>query len=192
MRFPKIKTQRLLLREIKESDIPYVFDVFSRHEVTEHYDCYPFIDKSQAKKWVDWQIGLYDENGDRGYRWAIATIENPGQLIGSCGFHSVNENSKSFDVGYELHPDFWGKGYASEALKAIITHCFANDFPFKVNRITATTDVVSPKSISVLSKLGFKEEGILREYGYWKDRFNDVRLFSLLRKEWALNKELWV
>lgn len=186
--FPVIKTNRLVLRNIVEADAPSVYDIFSRQEVTEHYDCYPFSEHSQANGWVNWQIDSYKKNGNRGFRWAITLIDNPERFIGSCGFHSVNENFKSFDVGYELHPEFWGNGYATEALEGIIRYCFENNFPFKVNRIAATTDVVSPKSISVLNKLGFEEEGVLREYGYWKEKFHDVRLFSMLRKDWALNK----
>ncbi len=71
-----------------------------------------------------------------------------------------------------------------EAVAAIIEHCFSSSFPMKTNRVSATTDIKSPQSISVLKKLGFSEEGILREYGYWKGKYHDVRLFSLLEKEW--------
>jgi len=184
----RIVTKSLLLREITVSDVQSVFGIFSNPKVTEHYDCYPFTEESQAKDWVDRQISSYKEHGNRGCRWAIALRDNPNKLIGSCGFHSANENFKSFDVGYELHPDYWGQGIATEALYGMINHCLENDVPFKVNRISATTDVVSPKSISVLNRLGFKEEGIMREYGFWKGKFHDVRLFSLLRREWSLSK----
>ncbi len=186
--FPTIKTERLLLRKISESDVRAVFDIFSKEEVTDHYDCHPFTDESKAINWVNCNIASYEDNGIKGFRWAIALIDTPDQLIGSCGIHSVNPNFKSLEVGYELHPRLWGKGMATEAVSGILDYCFNQDFPIRVNRIAATTDVVSPQSISVLRKLGFKEEGVLREYGFWKDKFHDVRLFSLLRKEWAINK----
>ncbi len=185
--FPTIKTERLLLRKICKADTPAIFDIFSREEVTEHYDCHPFTDESQASNWVNWNISNYEGKGHKGFRWAISLLDKPERLVGSCGIHSVNSNFHSLEVGYELHPNFWGKGIVAEAVAAVIKHCFTHDFPVRMNRITATTDIVSPQSISVLSKLGFKEEGILREYGFWKDKFHDVRLYSLLRKEWALN-----
>jgi|GEM_PF-1010456 len=188
--FPTIETERLLLREISKSDTPAVLDIFSREEVTEHYDCHPFADEVQAANWVDGHISAYEDKGLMGFRWAISSLDRPDHLIGSCGIHSVNPNFQSLEVGYELHPHCWGKGFAMEAVTGIITHCFNQDFPVRINRIAATTDVVSPQSISVLSKLGFKEEGILREYGFWKDKVHDVRMFSLLRKEWVLNNPL--
>ena len=188
--FPTIKTERLLLRKICKSDTPAILDIFSREEVTEHYDCYPFTDESQASSWVNCNISAYKDKEFKKFRWAISMLDRPDQLIGSCGIHSVNPNFQSLEVGYELHPNCWGKGIATEAVAALINHCFTQNFPVRINRIAATTDIVSPQSVSVLSKLGFKEEGILREYGFWKASFHDVRLFSLLRKKWALNKLL--
>ena len=171
--FPLIETERLILRKITESDIPEVFRIFSTDEVTEHYDCYPFTKESQAEKWVDRQLSSYKAKGINGFRWAVSKKDLPTKLIGSCGFHSVNRKFKSIEIGYELHPDYWGRGFATEAVAGFISFCFVNQFPFKVNRIAATTDIVNPLSISVLKKLGFAEEGILREYGFWKGKFHD-------------------
>lgn len=185
--FPTIKTDRLLLRRIRESDVAAVFDIFSRGEVTENYDCDPFTDETQAVNWVDWHVSTYENMKRKGFRWAITIIDKPDQLVGSCGFHSLNPDFQSIEVGYELHPNCWGKGIATEAVTAVISHCFTKNFPSRINRIAATTDLLSPKSVSVLKKLGFKEEGVLREYGFWKDKFHDVRLFSLLRREWPVN-----
>jgi ribosomal-protein-alanine N-acetyltransferase len=187
-KFPTIKTNRLVLRKIRQADISAVFDMFSRDDVTEHYGCYPFEHKSQALDWVTHNISNYGGNGYKGFRWAITLAENTDALIGSCGIHSVNPHFKSLEIGYDLHPNYWGKGIATEAVSGLLAHCFNNDFPMQLNRVAATTDVVSPLSVSVLTKLRFKEEGTIREDGFWKDQFHDVRLFSLLRREWALNK----
>ena len=66
----------------------------------------------------------------------------------------------------------------------MLSYCFKNEFPFPINRVSATTNLESVKSIKLLTKLGFTEEGVLRKYGYWKNKFHDVRLFSLLYNEW--------
>jgi len=194
--FPTIKTSTLILRALSKQDVPAVFDIFSRDAVTEHYDCYSYLHESQAaeqvRKWMASYPASYPapylEKGLKGFRWAIAQQDSPNTLIGTCGIHRVDSHNKSFDIGYELHPDHWGKGLATQAISALLEHCFTQNFPFKVNRITAMTDVISPRSISVLNKLGFQQEGILRESEYWKDRFNDSRLFSLLRREWLINQ----
>ena len=194
--FPVIKTPQLILRALTPKDVPAVFDIFSRDEVTEHYDCYSYLHESQASEQVRKWMAPYStldsasqiEIGLKGFRWAIAVTESPDRLIGTCGIHRVNAHNKTFDIGYELHPDVWGKGIATQAISALVNFCFEKNFPFKVNRITAMTDVISPRSIAVLTKLGFQQEGIMRESEYWKDRFNDSRLFSLLRREWLANQ----
>ena len=104
--FPNIRTSRLILREIVPEDAKAVFAIFSKPEVTEHYDCYPFTTESEASSWIEGHISSYEECGHQGFRWAIAQAETPEQLIGSCGFHSVHADFKSFEVGYELHPEF--------------------------------------------------------------------------------------
>ena len=189
--FPVIKTQQLILRALLKEDVPAVFDIFRRDEVTEHYDCYSYLHESQAseqvRKWMTSYSAPYRESGLKGFRWAIALAESPEQLIGTCGIHRVSAHNKSFDIGYELHPNFWGQGIATQAISSLINYCFNEHFPFKVNRITAMTDIVSPRSIAVLHKVGFQQEGILRESEYWKDRFNDSRIFSLLRRNWLAN-----
>ncbi len=189
--FPVIQTQQLILRALTTKDVPAVFDIFRRDEVTEHYDCYSYLHESQAseqvRKWMASYAAPYPEKGLKGFRWAIALAESPEKLIGTCGIHRVNAHNKSFDIGYELNPNFWGRGLATQAISSMVNHCFNEHFPFKVNRITAMTDVVSPRSIAVLNKIGFQQEGILRESEYWKDRFNDSRLFSLIRRDWLVD-----
>lgn len=60
-------------------------------------------------------------------------------------------------------------------------------FPHLVNRLEAFVLLDNERSSQVLNKLGFVEEGILREYGFWKERFWDMRCFSLLKREWSNN-----
>jgi ribosomal-protein-alanine N-acetyltransferase len=105
-------------------------------------------------------------------------------MVGSCGFHAVNVGFSSIEIGYELNRTCWSQNIAYEAVSAMLGYCFENNFPFEINRISATTNLDSLRSMRLLNRLGFVEEGILRQYGYWKGKFHDVRLFSLLRSEW--------
>ena len=73
----------------------------------------------------------------------------------------------------------------TEALKAVINYGFSEGFFYYLNRIEAFTYLKSEASIALLKKVGFKEEGVRREYGYWKNKFHDLRCFSLLRRDWA-------
>ena len=79
-----------------------------------------------------------------------------------------------------------GNGYATEALKAIIKHGFSGLLPCdELNRIQGDTIPGNNASEAVLLKLGFKEEGLLRESGYWKDQFHDLKCFGLIRSDYS-------
>ena len=69
-------------------------------------------------------------------------------------------------------------------MTAIIGYGFSEEFRFRLNRIEAITTMEHEASVGLLKKLGFQEEGIRREYGYWKGQCHDVRSFSLLRWDW--------
>lgn len=182
--FPAIYTDRLLLRNFLVSDVSATFDVFSNDSVTEFYDLDTFTYYHQAEHFVNSCIDLNREFGKRAFRWAICMKSEPNIVIGSCGFHSANKSFFSIEIGYELNHAFWGKNIAYEAVDAMLSYCFKNNFPFLINRVSATTSLDSVKSIKLLVKLGFTEEGVLRQFGYWKSAFHDVRLFSLLYSEW--------
>ena len=182
--FPTIVAKRLVLRKFVSSDANAVYDIFSNDNVTEFYDIDSFTSLDQATTFVNTRISLSEEGGKRGFRWAICMKSAPDVVIGSCGFHAVNKSFSSIEIGYELNEPHWGKNLAFEAVDAMLNYCFIANFPFQINRITANTNLDSTRSIKLLSKLGFQEEGILRQYGFWKNRFHDVRLFSLLRSEW--------
>jgi len=66
----------------------------------------------------------------------------------------------------------------------MLAYCFGETFEFRLNRVEALTYIAHVASIGLLVKLGFQEEGIRREYGFWKNEFHDLRSFSLLRREW--------
>ena len=182
--FPTIVTERLLLRKFASSDANAVYEIFSNDKVTEFYDLESFTSLDQATNFVNTRISLSEEGGKRGFRWAICMKSAPDVVIGSCGFHALNTAFSSIEIGYELNESYWCKNLAFEAVDAMLNYCFAANFPFPINRITASTNLDSTRSIKLLTKLGFQEEGVLRQYGYWKNRFHDVRLFSLLRSEW--------
>lgn len=182
--FPTLVTERLLLRKFVSSDANAVYEIFSNDKVTEFYDLETFTNPDQATNFVTTRISLCEEGVKRAFRWAICLKSEPHIVIGSCGFHSVNKAFSSIEIGYELNESYWGRNLAFEAVDAMLDYCFTENFPFPINRVTASTNLDSTRSIKLLSKLRFTEEGILRQYGYWKNKFHDVRLFSILRSEW--------
>ena len=100
-------------------------------------------------------------------------------LIGTCGL-AINGAFPSASIGFELERRFGGQGLMRKALSSIVDHAYDR---WDISRIQATTDLDNHASIGLLRSLGFIEEGIMRQWGYWKDAFHDVRLFSLIKVE---------
>jgi [ribosomal protein S5]-alanine N-acetyltransferase len=188
--FPQISTERLILRDFKESDADALYEIFSNDQVIEFYDEDKFSNIDQAIELIAAYKRRNEAQDGRGLRWAICSANAPERVIGSCGFHATHKAFQSMEIGYELHPDHWNKGYAFEAVSQMLNICFTHHIPFRINRVTARTDLDSHRSIALLRKLGFSEEGVLRQYGFWKSEFHDVRMFSLLRKEWEASEKL--
>jgi [ribosomal protein S5]-alanine N-acetyltransferase len=172
-KFPYLETDRLILREIQLTDAEAIFRILADPDVTKYQDIATATSIEQAKR----LIALRAERlrADQGIRWAIATkIAN--RLIGSCGFSY--KTPFQAEIGYELAKANWGRGLMTEALSAMI------DFGFQqaeLNRLEAMVMLENKASMRVLEKLGFIEEGILRQYGFWQGQFHDLKLFSLLK-----------
>jgi ribosomal-protein-alanine N-acetyltransferase len=180
--FPILTTQRLTLRQFRAADAPALLAIFSREVVTRYHnrERVRTIEEAQELATIHadaWGKGL-------GARWAITRRDGEDEVIGSCGYYNVNRAYRSVEICYDLHPTYWRQGIMSETLTAMLAYCFGQTFEFRLNRVEALAHVAHVASIGLLGKLGFQEEGIRREYGFWKNQFHDLRSFSLLRRDW--------
>jgi ribosomal-protein-alanine N-acetyltransferase len=180
--FPQLVTENLILRETTLADTPAVFQVFANDEVTKYHDIETLTSLEQAQFLIKRRAERFQNQ--QGIRWGIARKED-NLIIGSCGY-SIR-NCFQAEIGYELAREHWRKGLMTEALKAIIQWGFSQ---LDLNRIEALVMVENNASIKLLANLKFVEEGLLREYGFWKGQFHDLKIFSLLRKDYIaiLNK----
>ncbi|MBN1150395.1 GNAT family N-acetyltransferase [candidate division WOR-3 bacterium] len=180
--FPELVTKRLVLREFIQKDANAVFEMFSRDAVTKYHNVETMTDLEQARKFVSSRINVFITKA--GVRWALALKENPTKAIGSVGYFNLNKPNGFAEVGYDLHQDFWRRGYMEEALSKSIYFGFSEEFFFYLNRVEAMTYPENEASTGLLLKLGFKYEGVRREYGLIKGKYTDLKCFSLLRREW--------
>ncbi len=174
--FPVLNSKRLCLREITEADIPAIFAIFGNDTVTKYYNCDTLKEEKEAEEFVDWYATIFEQK--RGIRWGI-TLKPNSKVIGTCGFNFFNPNGRA-NLGYDLNEDYWGQGIITEAVKMTMSYGFRT---LQINRIEADVMLENAASIKVLDKVGFKREGIMREYGYWKGKYHDLYLYSLLKRE---------
>jgi [ribosomal protein S5]-alanine N-acetyltransferase len=176
--FPVLETERFLLRETTPMDARDIFAVFSDEAVTRFYNLDTFTDLDQARHVVESRRRRFDAG--QGIRWAIARKED-NHVIGSCGYQNWVRDWRKAELGYELGSAWWGQGIMTECLTEALRYGFKR---MRLNRVEAMVVPGNDASVRVLQKLGFQEEGLLRQFGFWKGRFQDLRLFSLLAREW--------
>lgn len=181
--FPVLETDRFLLRETTPMDARDIFAVFSDEAVTRFYNISTFTDLEQARQVVESRRRRF-ENG-QSIRWAIARKEN-NRVIGSCGYTNWVREWRKAELGYELGSAWWDRGIMTECLGEAIRYGVRR---MNLNRIEAMVMPGNDASVRVLQKLGFTEEGLLREFGIWDGKAQDLRLFSRLASEWEASGE---
>lgn len=183
LQFTILNTERLILDEIMSEDTESLYKHFTNKDVLEYYNLDAFVNIEEALSLIKHFKKRLDEG--LGIRWAIRLKSN-NMFVGTCGFNSFDSSNKSSVIGYDISRDFWGNGYAPEALRAIINFGFSGSLPCgTLNRIQGDIVPGNVASEAVLKKLGFKEEGLLRESGYWKGRFHDLKCYGLIKSDYS-------
>ena len=155
--FPVLKTERLTLRQLVSSDANEIFALRSDGNVNKYLDRKPSKSIDDAKTFIQ----TIDENIQRNdsIYWAI-TLNSTDKLIGTiCLFDFSDDNLKA-EIGYELLPDFQGKGIMQEAASKVI------DFGIQhigLNSIEAYTHAGNESSTRLLEKLNFKRDSAADE-----------------------------
>jgi ribosomal-protein-alanine N-acetyltransferase len=175
--FPDLESERLVLRQLTYDDVDFVFQHLSHPRVTEFLlDEPPLVERSQAREIIDF---FKEPESKTRNRWGIVLKES-NQLIGTCGFHKWDKRHFRAETGYDLSPDYWGRGIMAEALRVVIKNGFET---MGLHRIDALVYVKNLRSVKLLDKLGFKREGILRDYFFLNGRFYDHYLMSLIKAD---------
>lgn len=174
-----LHTKRLTLREFVEEDWQRVLAYQSDPQYLRFY---PWNDRSEAdvKAFIKMFLDSQEEHPRKKFQFALCHKDN-GLLFGSCGIRINNLHLAEANIGYELDSQYWGKGYATEAAKAILQFGFEN---LGMHRIWATTIAGNIGSVNVLKKIGMRQEAREREKekikGFWMDRLT----FAILDWEW--------
>ncbi|MBK8608850.1 MAG: GNAT family N-acetyltransferase [Chitinophagaceae bacterium] len=175
--FPVLKTERLLLRCITIADAPELFILRSLDSTMQFIDREKMTSIEQAEEFVEKISGSLEAND--GIMWCITLKEKPETLIGTIGHWRLMKQHYRSEVGYMLHPDHWKKGIMKEALLEVIKYGF--DI-MKVHSIEAHIDPVNTASAFVLEKTGFTREAYFKENFFYKGKFSDTAIYSLVAK----------
>ena len=173
---PALETPRLHLREIRDSDAAALFTLHSDARVMRYWSSTAWTDPAQAQQLLQ---RLQRDRAAGVLPWAIATREDDA-LIGTVTLFNISPGNRRAEIGYALGSAHWGKGFSSEALRAVLRHAFD---VLQLERVEADTDPRNAPSLRLLEGLGFVREGLLRRRWFVADEWCDTAFYGLLRKE---------
>lgn len=175
--FP-IRTERLLLREVREEDFDDVHAYAIDPEVVRYMDWgpnTPEVTREVLDRWMTEQASW-----PRGHVNLVVELVEEARVIGSIRL-SLQEPGNA-DFGYSYNSAYWRKGYGYEAAEAIVGVAFDG---LRLHRVWATCDVRNRGSFAIMEKLGMRREGTLRKNQLVRDGWRDTHLYALLDEEWV-------
>ena len=173
-----LSSPRLHLRPLVLADAPFLFALRGDPVVQRYGSAPPWTELQQA---VD-RIGEYQRDMAAGLAVQLALVRREDDaLIGTCTLFHLDAQCRRAEVGYALVVGAWGRGYANEAVVALLDWGFAQ---LGLNRVEADIDPRNASSARVLERLGFVREGHLRERWIVGGEVCDSLIYGLLASGW--------
>jgi [ribosomal protein S5]-alanine N-acetyltransferase len=171
--FPNLETSRLVLRQIKLEDENEIFILRSDVRVNEFLERERAGSIEDARNFIN-MINAKIRNNEI-VMWAI-TMKNSSKLIGTIVYWNISKENSAAEIGYELNPDFQGKGIMQEVISKIIEFGFEN---MEIQIIEAYTTADNRKSIKLLEKNGF----IIKPLTENKEELKNTVVYTLPNKK---------
>lgn len=173
-----LRSARLILRPLRPSDAEGVFTTYSDPEVVRYWSGAPWTDPARADEYI--ATGAREVADGTAMRLGIEMADG-GTFIGQVSLFHFDQQNRRCDLGYALMRSRWGHGYIREALTTLL------DFGFDtldLNRMEADIDPRNTASMRAVERMGFKQEGLLRERWLVAGEVCDTALYGLLRSDW--------
>ena len=172
--FPTITTDRFILREITDEDLPEIFYQRSDPQIMKYIDRAPAQSMDDATRFLTIVKSALASND--GITWGIA-LKDSQKLIGNIGLWRIIKEHHRAELGYALHPEHQSKGYASEAMKAVLDYGFNT---MQLHSVEANVNPHNVASIKLLERNGFVKEAHFKEDYYFNGNFLDSAIYSLI------------
>lgn len=184
----QLETTRLTLREFRADDWPDV-NVYTSDPLVVQYMSFGPTTIDQTREHLQWCIAAAQEQPRRIYELAVI-LKDQQRLIGGCTLALDPADRRQAAFSYLLNREYWGQGYVTEAMQAMLTFGFTE---LRLHRIADTCDTRNLASARVMEKLGMRREGHVRETIWQDGRWYDEYLYAILAHEWfriALDRQV--
>jgi RimJ/RimL family protein N-acetyltransferase len=178
--FP-LATGRLLLRPFAADDLDAVHDMQSREDVA-RYLYSPPMSRDEARVMLERISKLTGFDGEVEALRLAGITSHDGLLIGDFGVWRTSREHNTGEIGFVLHPDHQGKGYAQEAMTLLLSIGFDQ---VGFHRIVGRCDARNLPSARLMERLGMRREAHLRENELIKGEWTDELIYAILASEWA-------
>jgi RimJ/RimL family protein N-acetyltransferase len=177
--FP-LATDRVHLRPYTPEDLDPLYDMFRREDVCRYLRWEP-MDLDAARTLLERRL-KQGQIGAPGEGLLVAAEErSTGRMIGEFMLQVTDEEHHQGEIGWSLHPDAHGKGYATEGARELLRLGFEE---VGLHRIAAEGDPRNAASLRVMERLGMRREAHFRENEYLKGEWTDAVVFAILASEW--------
>jgi|ERR671933_451807 ribosomal-protein-serine acetyltransferase len=140
----------------------------------------PWLDDNKSiadtQKFIKSSLEQFATNGS-----FSAGILYEGKLAGCIGFHNINWSNRATSIGYWLSASFQGKGFMTKACRTLVEYAFNE---VGLNRVEIRCATENKKSRAIPERLGFKQEGTLRQAEWLYDHFVEHVVYGILASEW--------
>jgi RimJ/RimL family protein N-acetyltransferase len=175
---PVLDAPRVRLRGLTAGDVDALFDVFSDEAMMRYWSSPAMKERAEAEALLlRIQRGFAEKTA---FQWGLERKDD-GRLLGTCTLFHVHAGNQRAELGYALASAYWKQGYMGEALAALLDHAFG---PMGLRRLEADVDPRNANSMRAAARLGFRQEGLLRERWNVAGEIQDSAMLGLLAREW--------
>jgi ribosomal-protein-serine acetyltransferase len=104
-----------------------------------------------------------------------------GEIVGGAGFHAIDRLNRSTSIGYWLAAEAQGSGLTTATVRALLDHAFG---AWALHRVVIEAVLDNTRSRAIPERLGFTQEGVLREAKLVRGRYEDAALYAMLASDW--------
>lgn len=179
MSFEQLETRRLFLRRFTDADLEPFVAYRGLPEVA-RYQSWDAFSMADGRKLIDAMRGLEPGLPGSWFQFALEDRDS-GVLVGDCAFRVDASESRLAEVGFTLHPDHRGRGYATEAVRALLDYAFSS---LSLHRVIGNCDARNLASARVMERAGMRLEARFVD-DYWsKGEWTSSLIYAILQRDW--------
>jgi [ribosomal protein S5]-alanine N-acetyltransferase len=171
--FPALKTERLLLQKIQPEDQLFIFEGLSHPDVIPFYGV-TYSSFEETKTQMDWYEKMFSEGS--GISWKMVDKQTAANM-GVISVYYYKPAHRKAEIGFWLLPAYWHKGFALEALQAVIYYWKTEK---NLHRLEGFVEEGNAASSSLLKRAGFEYEGMMKDCEIKNGKFISLIIYGLL------------